>query len=99
MLSSKAAASSKMAVQLKMRWSVGSVEANEPSKLVDCRGPRAKYQVSLSVSPSMWHAAHEPHASPPSDQRPRPVLKKRLPRSCRSCSLPASGSALAWAIR
>src|SRR5262249_41520918 len=48
-LSSKSATSSKMPVQLKMRWSLGFFELNEPSRLVDWRGPRAKYQVTLSV--------------------------------------------------
>src|SRR5579883_2224464 len=57
------------------------------------RGPRAKYQVTLSERPSMWHAPHEPHAAPASDQRPRPVLKKRLPLSADSAADPAIGSA------
>ncbi len=69
-----------------------------PTRMVVCRGPRAKYQVTLSVSPSMWQAPHEPHAAPASDQRPRPVLKRRLPslrtvavrRACRWAGSPAT---------
>ena len=57
------------------------------------RGPRAKYQVTLSVRPSTWQAPHEPHAAPVSDQRPRPVLKKRLPRSTASAAFPRPGAA------
>src|SRR5262249_36561917 len=79
-------------------------EANEPSRLMVWRGPRAKYHVTLSVSPSTWHAAHEPHAEPfgavlASDQRPRPVLKKRLPFRTFSAAEPAAGRAELCAMR
>ena len=65
---------------------MGSALAKVPSRLVVCRGPRAKYQVTLSVRPSTWQAPHEPQAAPFRDQRPSPVLKKRLPLSCASCA-------------
>ena len=36
------------------------------------RVPRPRrYQVTLSLRPSMWHAPHEPHDAPLSDQRPK----------------------------
>src|SRR6185437_8526232 len=76
---SKSATSSLTAVPLRMRWSVGSLLLNVPSRLVVWRGPRAKYQVTLSVRPSTWHAPQEPQAAPFSDQRPRPVLNSALP--------------------
>src|SRR5688572_30404390 len=49
--------------------------------LFDWRGPRAKYHVMLSLSPSRWHVWHDDHAWPRSDQRPSPVLNSRLPRT------------------
>src|SRR5262249_31524387 len=58
------------------------------------RGPRAKYQVTLSVRPSMWQAAHEPQAAPASDQRARPVVNRRLPWRAEAPGVPAIGSAV-----
>jgi hypothetical protein len=52
-LRSKSCISSKMPVQLKMRWvCTPGPWLNEPSIDVDCRGPAAKLQVMLSVRPS-----------------------------------------------
>src|SRR5258708_6894573 len=82
-----------MPVTVRMPWWVGSPWANVASRLTVWRGPRAKYQVTLSVRPSMWQAAHEPQAAPASDQRPRPVVNSRLPTSTFSAVVPAVGSA------
>src|SRR5580658_2076962 len=72
---------------------IGGFLPKVPSRLVDWRGPRAKYQVTLSVRPSTWHAAHDPHAAPFSDQRPSPVVKRRLPLSTDAAAVPAAGAA------
>src|SRR6185295_12730544 len=69
------------------------------SRLTVWRGPRAKYQVTLSVRPSMWQAAQEPQAAPPSDQRPRPVMKRRLPERADASGEPAVGGAVEGVTR
>ncbi|MBK8271316.1 MAG: hypothetical protein IPK83_24545 [Planctomycetes bacterium] len=73
---SESAISSKTAVQLKNALIVASLLArtHRGSWIGAVAG---KYRVTLSVKPSIWQAAHEPQPSPLSDQRPRPVLKKR----------------------
>ena len=92
-LASKSASSSLIPVQLRILWSLTFALLNVPSRLVDCRGPRAKYHVTLSVSPSEWHDWQAPHPCPFSDQRPTPVLKKRFPARIVASSDPAGGSA------
>src|SRR3989475_10208322 len=42
------------ALQLEMRWSAGLSLAKKASSGNVCRGPSAKLQVTLSVSPSGW---------------------------------------------
>lgn len=67
-----------------------------PSSEVVWRGPAAKVQVTLSVSPSGWQPSQEPQPWPLRDQRARPVTKKRRPMLARSSALAAVGAGADW---